>query len=95
MKLAFSLAFFLGRLGRSKLSKPGFFGEAICTRWFRGRPPPLLRGSKIEKIQDLPPGLYIFQVRLKISSEPPTKALFLWVGGGGIVKVEIEIFKRD
>ena len=32
-----------------------------------------------------------FQARLKISSEPPTKPHFLW----GILKVEIEIFKRD
>ena len=32
-----------------------------------------------------------FPPRRKISSEPPTKPLFLW----GILKVEIENFKRD
>ena len=36
-----------------------------------------------------------FQVRLKISSEPPTKPLFFLGGGGGILKVKIEFFKRD
>ena len=57
-------------------------------------------GPNLEKIQDRPPGLRIsseienewhVQARLKISSEPPTKPLFLW----GILKVKIEHFKRD
>ena len=48
------------------------------------------KGPKIEKIQDFPLGLNV-QARLKFSSEPPAKPLFLW----GILKVKIEHFKRD
>ena len=50
----------------------------------------LLKGPKMEKIQDRPPGLN-FQARLTISSEPPTKPYFLW----GILEVKTENFNRD
>ena len=58
------------------------------------------RGPKSWKNSRSPSGIEIFkrdwnewhfQARLKISSEPPTKPLFLW----GILKVKIENFKRD
>ena len=57
-------------------------------------------GPNLEKIQDRPPGLKFSSEietndilkRLKISSEPPTKPLFiLWA----ILKAGIEKFKRD
>ena len=60
----------------------------------------LPRGPKSWKISRSLSGIEIFkrdwnewhfQARLKISSEPPTKPLFLW----GILKVKIENFKRD
>ena len=55
---------------------------------------PIPEGPKIEKNQDLE----IFQARLKISSERPTKPLFcggeLW-RSGLIFLSEIVIFKRD
>ena len=59
------------------------------------------RGPKSWKISRSPSGIEIFkrdwnewhfQARLKFSSGPPTKPLFLW--GGGVLKVKIENFKR-
>ena len=47
---------------------------------------PFPKGPNLEKFQDLE----IFQSKLKFSSEPPTKPLFLW----GILEVDLEIFKR-
>ena len=61
---------------------------------------PIPRGPKSWKISRSPSGIEIFkrdwnewhfQARLKISSEPPTKPLFLWA----ILKARIEKFKRD
>ena len=49
---------------------------------------PFPKGPRIEKIQVLE----ISIARLKISSEPPTKPLFFFVG---ILKVGIEFFKQD
>ena len=77
-------AFFLYRVRIADFENP-------TDRLYCDRPYP--KGPKIEKIQDLPSGL-------KISSEPPTKALFLWGGGEyGSSRLTlsgvIEVFKRD
>ena len=61
-------------------------------RWLGDLDP---KGPKIENIQDRPPGS-----RLKISSEPPSKPLFLCGGGRDSesrlkFSIGLEIFNRD
>ena len=49
------------------------------------------KGPKIDKFQDRPPGLKFSSEIEYVSSEQPTKPLFLL----GLPKVKIEIFNRD
>ena len=61
-------------------SRPNFSSESVSS----------LRAQRLTKFK-IALRDWNLQARLNISSEPPTKPLFLWV----ILKVKIEFFKRD
>ena len=50
------------------------------------------QGPKIKKIREISSEIWKFRARMKLSSEPPTAALFFC---GDIETFEIEIFERD